>query len=45
MEFEKYRIIQDRLYQNDFDNLVQKAEAAGLLVDENEKQNRICEVT
>ncbi len=33
-EFEKYRVIQDRLYQSDFDKLIQKIESNGLVADD-----------
>ncbi len=36
-EFEKYRVIQDNLYQSDFDRLMQTTEAVRLSMDDNEK--------
>jgi hypothetical protein len=33
-EFEKYRIVQDRLFESDFDRLVQRIERGGLPEDE-----------
>ncbi len=36
-EFEKYRVIQDKLYQSDFDRLMQTTEAVRLSMDDNEK--------
>jgi hypothetical protein len=36
-EFEKYRVIQDQLYESDFDKLIQKTNKADLLIDDNEK--------
>ena len=38
-EFEKYRVIQDRLYQSDFDKLVRKAEAIPSLAGNVEQQD------
>ncbi|NLL36988.1 MAG: virulence RhuM family protein [Fretibacterium sp.] len=37
-EFEKYRVIQDKLYQSDFDKLVQKTKKEDSLIDDNSKK-------